>query len=334
MSNHTVVRKFVFNHPFAVFYFVTGYMILFSIWWGYLLYQKNEISYIEKVELNKILFDKTKSEIDYTATAEYAELNKKYDAQKRMILSEGLVFLVLLLIGFWQVRRILAKEIAIHNQQTNFLLSITHELKTPISSLKLALQTIQNRELEKEMRQKFIQNSLSDVDRLHNLVENILFAAKIETNQHGMVAQDTNLSEITSQAVKQFQTLHPHFLFITAITENIFLFTDPVGYTSVVYNLIENAIKYSSEAGKVEVSLFQRNNEITLIIADNGIGISDNEKQQVFQKFYRVGDENIRKTKGTGLGLFIVKRYVEISNAKLIVTDNRPQGTKFEITFY
>lgn len=109
--------------------------------------------------------------------------------------------------------------------------------------------------------------------------------------------------------------------------------TDVVGFTSVVINLLENAIKYSGEEGEVNVALNEDSANVFLSVTDTGIGIGDADKTKVFDKFYRVGNEDTRKTKGTGLGLYIVKRMVEIGNGEITISDNQPRGTIFNLRF-
>jgi signal transduction histidine kinase len=106
-----------------------------------------------------------------------------------------------------------------------------------------------------------------------------------------------------------------------------------MGYTSVLINLIENAIKYSDENSEVTIVLSDDETNIFLEVKDKGYGIPKEEKEKVFDKFYRVGNEDTRKSKGTGLGLYIVKRFVEIYNGTVELTDNIPNGSIFKITF-
>ena len=331
--NHPLQKYFGIK-PLTMFYIVFGYIIVFSIWWAILLYQKNETAFNEKVELNKIFYTTTNPTVEYTSTKDYQSLYEKYGKQKQMILSEGLVFIILLFGGLWQVLSVFLKEIELNNQQTNFLLSITHELKSPLASIKLSLETIERRDLEATQVKKFLTNSLSDVDRLESLVENILFAAKIESNTHGLIEQASNLSTIVNNSVKKFEMLKKNIVLKANVAENVILNIDPIGFTSVVYNLIENAIKYSPINSEITINLQQTDTKVFFTIADKGIGIAENEKNEIFKKFYRVGNEDTRKTKGTGLGLFIVKRFVEITNSEIEVLQNEPQGTIFKITFY
>jgi signal transduction histidine kinase len=119
----------------------------------------------------------------------------------------------------------------------------------------------------------------------------------------------------------------------TSVQPFIFLNGDKFALTSVVTNLIENAVKYSPPCEEVKVSLKQKGDQIYFIVADLGIGINDQEKSRIFEKFYRVGSEETRKTKGTGLGLFIVKQVLDKHQALIKVRNNNPSGTIFEVIF-
>jgi signal transduction histidine kinase len=250
-----------------------------------------------------------------------------------MVLSEGLFFLVLQILGLIQVRRIFGKEIALAAQQTNFLHSVTHELKSPLSTVKLTMQTLLKRELEPEQKTKLINNALGDVVRLESLVDNILFAAKIELDTHGFSDENINLSELVHLVAGKFEINKKNIQIHTDIAEEIYYDTDHMGFISVVMNLVENAIKYSSEGSAIDISLHQTASSIILRVGDNGAGVPDKYKKKVFDKFYRMGNEDTRKTKGTGLGLFIVKRFVEIYRGSISLHDNIPHGSVFELTF-
>jgi signal transduction histidine kinase len=320
--------------PFKIFYLVFAYILAFSVWWAYLLFDKNETAFNEKIELNKINFEtKNVSKSLYRESVEYKLILEKYKRQKVMILSEGSFFILLLVLGLLQVRRTFKREIELAEQQRNFLLSITHELKSPLSSVKLSLQTMMKRVLEPEQKDKLLSNSISDVVRLESLVDNILFAAKIERNAHGFSNEDLNLSELTIIVIEKFLLNKKNITLKSTIQDSVYFNTDRMGYTSVLINLIENAIKYSEENSEVTIVLSDDETNIFLEVKDNGYGIPKEEKEKVFDKFYRVGNEDTRKSKGTGLGLYIVKRFVEIYNGTVELTDNIPNGSIFKITF-
>ena len=320
-------------NPFKTFYLVFAYIIAFAMWWAYLLYEKNEAAYKEKIELNQIAYKQSFPPADYLTSNDYRQVSAKYQRQRFMILAEGSVFIFLLITGLLAVRRVFLKEMRLVRQQHNFLLSVTHELKSPLASVKLSLQTMLKRKLEQDKSEKLIGNSLVDVDRLETLVENILFAAKIEHDEPGFSNDEINISDIIHLALERFTQNKKNIRVIDNVNAGVYLHADPIGFTSVITNLVENAIKYSEPSTEVVVSLIDDGNKIVLTVADQGIGISETEKQRVFDKFYRVGNEDTRKTKGTGLGLYIVKRFVEIYKGQISIGDNKPAGSIFKLTF-
>ncbi|MCW5908380.1 MAG: HAMP domain-containing histidine kinase [Chitinophagales bacterium] len=324
--------KFAYN-PFAVFYVVFTYIIIFSLWWGYLLYAKNETAFKEKVELNEQQFYRINPGGNYQKTAEYKQLLNKHYRQRVMIIAEGSVFFVLLFAGLLVVRRVFKREIELAAQQRNFLLSITHELKSPLSTIKLSLQTMMKRKLEQEQSEKLINNSLSDLDRLEALVDNMLFAAKIEREEHGFSNEALNVSEITERILDRFASNRKEIEIRANIEKDINLPIDQLGFTSVVTNLIENAIKYSEPKTLIKIELLKTEHSVELRVCDEGTGIPEEERENVFKKFYRIGNEDTRKTKGTGLGLYIVKRFVEIYRGSITIEDNKPRGTAFRLKF-
>jgi two-component system, OmpR family, phosphate regulon sensor histidine kinase PhoR len=257
------------------------------------------------------------------------------DPQKlAMIMGESAVFLIVFIIGIYYLHRTLRKEGKLHSQQRNFLLSVTHELKSPLASIKLYLQTILKRKLDRQQQQAFITNSLKDIERLDDLVENMLLATKIENKSYSFPKEPFNFSDLVEKVAERLQVHNcTTQTIITHIEDDLSISGDKFALTSVVTNLIENAVKYSSPCAEIQVRVFSNNGHISFEVADQGIGISDAEKMHIFEKFYRVGSEDTRKTKGTGLGLFIVKQVLDKHQAHIKVKDNHPSGTVFEVTF-
>ncbi len=319
--------------PFKIFYLVFAYILAFSLWWAYLLYEKNETAYHEKVELNRLVLKQSSPTADYTSGNDYKLLTAKYSRQRFMILTEGSAFIFLLLVGLLLVRRVFMREMQLVRQQHNFLLSVTHELKSPLSTVKLSLQTLAVRKLEPDKAGKLISNSLVDIDRLESLVDNILFAAKIERDEPGFSNDEMNASEIANMVIERFAQNKKHINIHNQVKPGVYLHVDPIGFTSVVMNLVENAIKYSETNTDVTVTLTDTGEQVLLLVADNGMGIAETEKGLVFDKFYRIGNEDTRKTKGTGLGLYIVKRFVEIYKGEISIADNKPSGSIFRLAF-
>jgi len=326
------MKTFFAKNPFTIFYIVFGYILVFSIWWAFLLYQKNETAFKERVEINQLHYSSEHNQLDYLKSDEHKKLTQKYDRQKRMILLEGSVFIILLTLGLLIVRRILVKELQLSELQKNFLLSVTHELKSPLASIKLNLQTMHLRKMDQPISEKLMNNTIEDVVRLESLVDNILFASKMESDTNSLSNEEINISDSLFALLDKLKQNAKQIGLVEHIQENVYLHTDSTAFISAVNNLLENAIKYSPEKTEIHVLLTENEQEVIIEIADKGFGIPVEERERIFEKFYRIGSENTRKSKGTGLGLFIVKKYIENHNGSIIISDNSPVGTVFTIT--
>jgi two-component system phosphate regulon sensor histidine kinase PhoR len=288
-----------------LFYLLVSYVLIQFIWWSYLLFDLN--------------------------TKVYANTNE-LKARWLMIAGEGLVFLVLMAVGIIRIRINLKREAALANQQKNFLLSVSHELKSPIASIKLIFETIQKRDLEKNKLQEIASNGNKDAERLNTLVENILLSTLFDTNNYKINKEQTDFSAyLASEINKLKQTFGNHHNFLTEIENNISLPIDPFNFHSILSNLIENAVKYSPHNSTIKILLSKKGQTVILSVNDEGPGIIDEEKEKIFYKFYRIGNEETRNTKGTGLGLYIVKQLVEKHSGKIILKNNVPRGSIFEI---
>lgn len=253
-----------------------------------------------------------------------------------MVLCEGSMFVLVLTFGGYYFHTSLNRERKLQEQKKNFLLSVTHELKSPLASIKLLLQTIQKRDLTKQQITSFIDKALMDIERLDDMVENMLLASKIENRSYSFPKAEFNLSALVDNVVNRLQLNKCDIneqLINAEIEPKIEITGDKFALTSVITNLIENAIKYSAPCEVVNVKLFSKDDQIFFEVADHGIGIADNEKSRIFERFYRVGSEDTRNTKGTGLGLYIVKQVLDKHDATIRVRDNEPGGTVFEVVF-
>lgn len=317
------------SRPLFWFYILVTYVIIQFFWWSYsMVKQNNEISRL-KAEVNVLKGESLNDIVDNGN-----KINESLHRRWIMIAGEGSVFVCLLLLGIYQIRKSFNKETALANQQKNFLLSVTHELKSPIASAKLQLQTLQKRELDRDKQKEIIANAINDTDRLNNLVENILLAAKIENNVFTSHKEEYNLSEYITEGMNQtIESFRYKQRVVLDIEPNIFMKIDRMSFPSIILNLFENAVKYSSGDSTITVGLKKQNQKIIVSVADEGLGITDEEKKYIFKKFYRIGSEETRKTKGTGLGLFIVDFLVKQHNGIISVRNNVPKGTIFEVEF-
>jgi len=318
-------------------YLIIMYMLIAFAWWSVLLFQKNKDAFNAKAELLKIGMVAEKiiqNEAQFEASQPYQSLKKDYRKQELMIFGEASVFILSLVIGIYLINRGYNKEIEIANQRRNFLLSITHELKSPIASIRLVLETFLKRKLKPEQTERLGKNAIKDSERLNELVNNLLLAAKLEAEYQPhleSIQLDDLVKDITEGMTEKFEKVQFEKNIQSPVSE---FQGDQMGLVSVVTNLIENAVKYNmSDFPKIKISLSENQEGFNLEIADNGIGISDKEKKKIFQRFYRVGNEDTRSTKGTGLGLYIVNEIVKGHQGKIQVKDNNPSGTVFQIFF-
>lgn len=268
-------------------------------------------------------------------TGETAAVAEQMRGKMWMIIGESVVFIVILVLGILRIQRAFRKEVALANQQRNFLLSVTHELKSPIASAKLYLQTlVKRKDLSEDRKQEMLGKAIKDTERLTSLVENILTATKIDNSSYPLHLEKTDVSalalEVMNASVETVGKDHPTKL---DIDPEVMLEADPLAFTSILLNLYENAIKYSATGSDIEVSLRQEGSQVLMCVKDSGIGVSREDAERIFDKFYRAGSEETRQTKGTGLGLYIVKHLAALHNGEIVVKPNSPQGTIFEITF-
>ena len=292
-----------------------------------MLIKLNKELYQQKIEYAKgtindpVILEKKQSQ--------YNDLLKKRWA---MVAGEGAVFLSLLIFGIYRTKRAFNQEFELAQQQKNFLLSITHEFKSPLAAIKLSLQTIEKRNLEENQKKEIITRALNETDRINLLIENALFASRLESQNSDYHFEEFNLSIFLAELIENYQTrIFSESAINLFIDNNINLNGDKLAITSLVYNLLENAEKYSSAPANISVTLKKINSHLELTFSDLGYGIDPNERNKVFEKFYRVGNEETRKTKGTGLGLYIVKKVVAMHKGTIEIKSNKPMGTIFII---
>jgi len=188
------------------------------------------------------------------------------------------------------------------------------------------------KDLRQDQREPLERSALVNTERLHSLIDNVLLATRIESGQHPLHLNPTNVSEKTDQICRETEIAlgKPgmiHRSIESGLTANI----DGNAYESILLNLIENAFKYGDDEG-IEVSLVKEKDQLLLRVEDNGIGIPQEERKKVFNKFYRMGNEETRSKKGTGLGLFIVKELVALHRGKITITEGSAKGALFSVS--
>ena len=315
-------------------YAVIAYMLVAFAWWTILLFQKNQDAFRAKKELMKLVMVAEKevtNDKEFQTHEAFMQLQKEYKRQEWMIFGEAVVFVISLVIGVWLINRGYNKAIYTAKQSKNFLLSITHELKSPIASILLTLETFLKRSLPEDKFQKLTSNALVETERLNKLVSDLLLASKMETAYQAQVEQ-FNINELLSGIIEKIKNKNPQSnIKLDQLSKREVVTMDLLGVTSVAINLIENAVKYSFDEANINVDLQDDVKGIHLTVADNGIGIKQKDKTKVFERFYRVGEEETRKTKGTGLGLYIVNEIVKKNQGSIEVLNNKPKGSVFKV---
>jgi two-component system sensor histidine kinase CiaH len=308
-----------------VYWVLLIYMVSALFWWFIALEKQNrDITNIRLSELKK------DDPSYFTNSISIEDAKKRKTAQ---YIGEGTTFLALILVGAVYVYRATRRQLRMSQQQQNFMMAITHELKTPIAVAQLNLETLQKRKLDEDKQQKLISNTLEEANRLNTLCNNILFASQLDAGAYHSTKEEINLADLVEGCVDDCKNRFPHRQITESITEGIYINGETLLLQMLINNLLDNALKYSPKESPVKISLTETGRRVELIVSDEGFGVADNEKKKIFDKFYRSGDENTRKAKGTGLGLYLCKKIVESHNGYISVTDNYPSGSNFAASF-
>lgn len=264
---------------------------------------------------------------------EFKSIQRNFMTKQRAFYSEVIFFTILVISGVIWVFGKLESLLNLNKMQNNFLLSITHELKTPLTAIKLSSQTLQHRKTDEETRLALIQQIVNNSDRLNELLDNVLLATRIDGKSYKYNMSRINLTQLIQKTGEQILS-EPYFTgrFIFD-EEDKEIFCDDVSMRLVFSNLFQNAVKYAGKDCDVVVRYADMDGKFTILISDNGNGMDTSEHKSIFNKFYRVGDENTRENKGTGLGLFLVRQILKSHNATIKAESNTPKGTIFNITF-
>lgn len=306
------------------YWLVLAYAIAALLFWFLALNNQNT----QMISLKMEGLNKNSSTYKQQVTA-LTSIQKRKKAQ---YLGEGITFLAIILLGAIFVYKAIRKQLKLSAQQQNFLMAVTHELKTPIAITQLNLETLKKRKLDPEKQEKIINNTLQEANRLNSLCNNILFSSQFEANAYISNKDEIALDYIIEQIVEQHKKRNPTATYTTQLQE-INILADKVLIEILINNLLDNAIKYSPAPAQITIALQNLNGKTVFSVSDNGIGIEAEERYKVFDKFYRVGAENTRTTKGTGLGLYLCKKIAQAHQAKIGVFNNQPHGSTFTIEF-
>lgn len=306
-----------------VYWMLLVYLIAALAWWYIELDQQNDLM---------LLFQQEQVIKNNNADpGALAVVQDAHDRNAKQYIGEGLTFLVITLLGAIFVYSVVRRQIRYHLQQKNFMMAVTHELKTPIAVTKLSLETLRRHKLDEERQSKILGDAINETERLDALCNNILLSSQLESGGYQLIKQEFDCSEMVSSAVASFQKRYPTRSFELHVPPAIGLHGEEFLIRLVLNNLIENAVKYTSKDSTISIGLEDLDHDVMIRVSDLGDGIPDAEKQKVFEKFYRVGDESKRKAKGTGLGLYLSTKIVKDHKGNIVVENNHPVGTVFKV---
>lgn len=329
--NYGRIFDFLFMKFTLAYTFLFLYVIAAIVFWGYSLNKQSNLIYTLEKEKIELLSHKGKHEL---TGDELAYLKEKKIRRTRQYLGEGSTFILIILLTAGIVYYAYYRQRSLAKLQQNFMLSVTHELKTPIAGIKLNLQTLAKHQLDEATQKKIVNSSVQETNRLNDLCNNILAATQLESTKKALYTEMVNINEMILDTVNQLKSRFVNVSVLLDLTqEPVTVHADKALWQLVLSNLIENARKYSPNDKPIRIELRKSNHIATFRVADEGPGIPDDEKEKVFTKFYRIGNENTRSTKGTGLGLFIVKKIVSLYKYDISVKNNQPNGTIFELQF-
>ena len=244
--------------------------------------------------------------------------------------------LVILVFGLIFTLQTVNNKVELSKMKSSFVSTVSHELKSPMTSIRQIAEILVHKKVSPERKEKYFNMILQQSERLSHLIENILDFSKMEAGQKQFHFENTDLAVVAENVIQSFQDrlAADNFQIQLAISGSVHKINgDREAMEQVLYNLIDNAIKYSGKANKVDINIDSDDHSVRISVRGYGIGIQKNEQEKIFQQFYRVGEELIQTVKGTGIGLTIVKQIVEAHKGKITVESSPGKGSTFILKF-
>ncbi|MEE8149097.1 MAG: HAMP domain-containing sensor histidine kinase [candidate division Zixibacteria bacterium] len=307
---------------FLVFNFMVIFLMANVIWWFILM--------------DRVIDEKIEMSLELGASPEVIEhIYEQESSRRRMVILEGVVFFLFLLAGLWMIYRTLVKQRELRQQQENFMMAITHELKTPLASINLYVDSLLTPEIAEQEKQNILPKIKHDVYRLKRQVENVLEVAR----HHGLTEKSRyesfNLSQLLVQRLEELKKFYTNanYRLRTDIEDSVRIYGDRRAIGKAIDLILENSLVHN-EGREIEIAveLSLSNNIISLNIGDNGCGVDKEELANIFDQFYRAGPELTRPSYGTGLGLYIAKEIINSHGGTIsVISDGPSKGIKFLI---
>ncbi len=327
VTSRKKIRRATFTY-----WLMLSYIVAALAWWLISLQRQSSDLADYKLQQLNALADGKMSPGMYQAEYEKISSFRKREAVKYY--AEGIFFFALIIVSAIFVYRTVRRQFKQQQQQQNFMMAITHELKTPIAVARLNLETMQKYTLDPEKQKRLIHTTLEETTRLNFLTNNILVASQLEGGGYNFAKYELDLSDLLKDCVQDFRNRFNDRQFLEECDPDVDIKGDPLLLQILINNLLENAVKYSPKDSPITAVLKKTDSTIQLEVRDEGPGIPDEEKTKVFNRFYRIGSEATRQTKGTGLGLYLCSRIADDHNADITVTNNLPRGSNFVVRFF
>ncbi|PTN08726.1 sensor histidine kinase KdpD [Mangrovibacterium marinum] len=261
--------------------------------------------------------------------------SKYYSSQvKAWYMVNGFLFIVLLFFGY--TLYVIFRQRRLSEIQKNFINNLTHEFKTPISAIRLSAKVLEDPKIiNHPKRLNDYARIVSDqTQRLSLQVEKVLQMASLEKKIVQLDKQQLEINAFLTQTIDEFkasQETSTDFIELTPLTQEQTINADPLHFSNMIFNILDNAIKYCTDAPRIQILLENKKNQLRLSFADNGIGIPEEYKKKIFSRFFRIPTGDIHNVKGFGLGLDYVRKMIHFHHWTIQVRDNSPKGTIFTI---
>jgi signal transduction histidine kinase len=311
------------RRAFILFLVMVAFLLAQAVWWVVLM--------------ARLVGENIRVANQLGATPEFVEqVHQQAIRRQIMIGTEGAFFIIVFAIGVWLMYRALVRAEELKFHQQNFILAVTHELKTPLASMRIYLDTLQSPKISLEKKQEIIPRLREDTNRLDKMVQDVLEAGRFERHGYHLNPDRFDLSALVRErtAALDRAPLDLPKKVVADIEDRVETIGDAPALGRALDAILENTLRYH-DGRLVEVSVRLRRDRDNAIIeiSDRGVGLDKKESARVFDRFYRVGDEMTRQSSGTGLGLYLCREIVRAHGGKVVAqSDGRGKGSRFVVT--
>jgi len=305
------------------FWVLVVYILAALAWWYIELDQQNDLM----LQYKTATLQRTGND---TAAA-LASIQDEHQRNAKQYIGEGLTFFIFILLGGIFLYIAVRRQIRYHLQQRNFMMAVTHELKTPIAVTKLSLETLKRHQLDEDKKNKIIHQAINETERLDTLCNNILLSSQLDAGGYQLSKNNVDISALLNSIVEAYANRYPERSFQHQIEKGLHCIGDEFLIRIAINNIMGNAVKYTPSHAPVEITCALVDGQTEILVKDQGDGIPDQMKSKIFEKFYRLEDERTRKAKGTGLGLYLSTKIIQDHGGSMFVKDNTPKGSIFVI---